>query len=384
MSDARAPRLAEMTTLRIGGRPRAYRALDDERDLIDAVQQTDADGERLLLIGGGSNLLVGDEDYPGTVIRDERSGIRVDHDSTCGGILVTATAGTSWDMLVNYSVEQQWSGLEALSGIPGSVGAAPVQNIGAYGRELAQNLSHIRAYDRHTRQVRSLPRDFLKLGYRDSLLKQSLGREPGEGQPAWQDTGRWIVLEVTLQLQPGRMSAPVRYRELAENLGVKVGERAAASDVRSAVLQLRKSKGMVLDSSDHDTWSAGSFFTNPILDEDQAERLLPDEAPRFPIENRSLVGLATPNKAAPIDPGRVKTSAAWLIHHSGFDRGWSLFPGAPAALSSKHVLAVTNRGGATAADVVDLAKAVHDGVVNQFGISLVPEPVFVGATLGND
>lgn len=378
MTDSATATLADLTTFRVGGRPDRYLSLSDEELIIDAIRHCDEDDIELLVLGGGSNLLVSDDLFPGWVIHDSRSEIRSVDDSMCGGVTLRVTAGTPWDDLVRYTVENDLIGLEALSGIPGSVGAAPVQNIGAYGREVAENLASVRAYDRATGKVQTIPRSNLKLGYRDSIIKQSLKDAAVGGGKIWGPTGRWIVLEVDFQLQQGDLSAPVQYRELAERLGVEIGDRAGTLKVREAVLELRKSKGMVLDPDDHDTWSAGSFFTNPILTSQQAAELLPESAPQFAVEDRSLFTLANPNKPAPKVPGVVKASAAWLINHSGFDKGWSVAPGAPASLSTKHVLALTNRGDARASDIVELARAVHDGVLDRFGIELVPEPVLVG------
>ncbi len=375
------PDLAELTTLRVGGAPRDYLELADESAIVEAVRAADQQGEDILVLGGGSNLVVADEPFPGLVIKDARADTRPVDDSMCGGVTLRVTAGTVWDDLVKYTVDSGLVGLEALSGIPGSVGAAPVQNIGAYGREVAENLAAIRAYDRLTGQINTIPRSTLRLGYRDSILKQSLTNPEAGGGRTWGPTGRWVVLQVDFQLQQGDRSAPIQYRELAKRLGVEIGQRADTTEVREAVLDLRRSKGMVLDPSDHDTWSAGSFFTNPILTDQEAAELLPEDAPRFEVEDRSLFTLANPNKPAPKVPGVVKTSAAWLIDHAGFSKGWSVSPGAPASLSTKHVLALTNRGGASASDIVELAGAVHDGVLEEYGIELVPEPVFVGTSI---
>lgn len=375
------PALAELTTLRVGGSPRAFASFDNESQIVETVREVDSAGESLLVLGGGSNVVVADQGFPGTVLRDTRHDIRVVDDSACGGTTLRVSAGTPWDDLVAYTIDQHLVGLEALSGIPGSAGAAPVQNIGAYGREVAENLATVRAYDRLTGEIRTIPRATLKLGYRDSLLKQSFTDTDAGGGRTWGPTGRWVVLEIDLQLQEGELSAPVRYRELASRLGVDIGERADTRDVRRAVLELRRSKGMVLSPEDHDTWSAGSFFTNPILTEEQAGELLPEDAPRFSVEDRSMVALANPNRPAPKVPGVVKTSAAWLINHAGFEKGWKVTPGAPVSLSTKHVLALTNRGGAATSDIVELARAVHDGVLGRFGIKLVPEPIFVGVEM---
>lgn len=266
-----------------------------------------------------------------------------------------------WDEFVAWSLEEGLSGIEALSGIPGTVGAAPVQNVGAYGHEVSDALVAIRAWDRAEGGVTVIPAGDLGLAYRDSLLKRSLHEGDAQGR-VWGPTGRWVVLDATFRLERSDLSAPVLYRELAARLGVERGERAGARRVRETVLELRASKGMVLDPADHDTWSAGSFFTNPIVSEEEAARL-PEGAPRFPLED-----------------GRVKTSAAWLIDHAGFSTGFALAGARPegASLSTKHVLALTNRGGARASEVVELALAVRAGVEERFGVRLVPEPVAVG------
>ncbi len=391
--------LRQRTTLRTGGVPTLYVEASTESQLIEVVADHDraagllrsgdtqpADSTSdwqavpsasessepgLLVLGGGSNLVVSDAPFDGTVITDSRSDLLVRPHDREGSVLIEATAGVTWDDLVSHTVTQGWSGLEALSGIPGTVGAAPIQNIGAYGREVGDNLVSIRAYDRLTGEVVSLPRRDLALGYRDSVLKRSLHDERPGGGRTWKNTGRWVVLSVLLELDEDGLSAPVRYGELARTIGVEVGERAPGSEVRSAVLELRRSKGMVLDPSDHDTWSAGSFFTNPILSQRYADEVLPFKAPRFPVEDAGRDPLE----------GKVKTSAAWLISQTGFEKGFGLTPGAQARLSSKHVLAITNRGAATSDDVVALARAVRDGVEEHFGIRLEPEPVQVGLTI---
>jgi UDP-N-acetylmuramate dehydrogenase len=252
-----------------------------------------------------------------------------------------------------------------------------VQNVGAYGQEVAETLSSVRVYDRLERRTRMLAVGELGLGYRTSLLKRSLVDPGPGGGRTWGPTGRYVVLEVSFQLRLATLSAPVRYAELARTLGVTTGRRVPAAEVREAVLGLRRGKGMVLDAADHDTWSAGSFFTNPVLSTAEAEELLPADAPRFPVTDHTAV--AQIGAAAPEVKGLVKTSAAWLISHAGFGKGFGA-PG-PASLSTKHVLALTNRGGATAADLLALARTVRDGVRTRFGVDLVPEPVLVGATL---
>ncbi|HEX6887643.1 MAG TPA: UDP-N-acetylmuramate dehydrogenase, partial [Candidatus Nanopelagicales bacterium] len=302
----------------------------------------------VLLVGGGSNLLVADEGFPGVAVTVRTTGVHVTRAGD-DAVLVEVAAGEPWDPLVERTLAEGCSGLEALSGIPGSVGATPIQNVGAYGAEVSQVLHGLTVLDRRTGHVGALTPAGAGLGYRTSALK----REPG----------RWVVLAVTYRLARDARSAPVRYAELAGCLGIGTGERAPAREVREAVLALRRGKGMVLDATDHDTWSAGSFFTNPVLPPEQAARL-PESAPRFPQPD-----------------GSVKTSAAWLISTTGFSRGYALAPGAPASLSTKHVLALTNRGGATAADLLDLARAVRAGVQAHFAITLEPEPVLVGCAL---
>ncbi|HIZ34198.1 MAG TPA: UDP-N-acetylmuramate dehydrogenase [Candidatus Ruania gallistercoris] len=351
--------LAQLTTLRVGGPVRSLVAATSEEELIATIAAADAEGVPLLVLGGGSNVLAADTAFDGVVVRDARRGITVESADSCGGAAIRVPAGQVWDDVVLRAVAEGWRGIEALAGIPGSTGATPVQNVGAYGQEVAEVISSVRTWDRATGRVRTLARAELGFGYRTSVLKESF-EDDGTGT-AWRPTPRHVVLDVGFQLVLADTSAPVRYPELARALDVEVGERAPSAEVREAVLALRGGKGMVLDPADHDTWSAGSFFTNPVLPAAQAD-LLPAEAPRFEA-----------------GPGQVKTSAAWLIAHSGFRKGHGM-PGA-AALSTKHVLALTNRGGASAEQLLDLAREVRDGVHARFGIRLVPEPVLVGLQL---
>lgn len=362
-----APTLAELTTLRVGGPIGEYLATADRSALIEAIRRADEAGTPLLVIGGGSNLLACDEGFPGLVVKDLRAEVRVEEARECGAApeerMVTATAGTPWDVFVRLALAEGLSGLEALSGIPGTVGAAPVQNVGAYGHEVADTLHGVRVWDRAQMRERTLSAEELALGYRESIIKRSIHTGDGSGR-TWGPTGRWVVLEASFLLAASPLSAPVLYRELADRLGVEQGGRADARSVRDAVLELRRSKGMVLDPEDHDSWSAGSFFTNPLLSP-RAAKLLPEDAPRFASGD-----------------GRIKTSAAWLIDHAGFQKGYAL-PGAReegAALSGKHVLALTNRGRARASEVVELALAIRSGVEERFGVRLVPEPVAIGIT----
>ena len=349
--------LSSLTTSQVGGPAARYEEARTEAEIIDAVRTADAAGEPLLIIAGGSNLVVSDDGYPGTVLKIASEGLSTDTADTCGGACLTVQAGHVWDDVVDYAVRHAFSGLEALSGIPGSTGATPVQNVGAYGADVSQTLSQVRTWDRHAGAVRTFVPAELDFGYRDSLLK----RTTVEGSP------RYVVLSVTFQLPLGRMSAPVRYAELARALGVEQGERASALDVRREVLRLRASKGMVLDSADRDTFSTGSFFTNPVLSEADAAAL-PEGAPRYPAGD-----------------GRVKTSAAWLIERAGFPKGYGLaadsVTGGRASLSTKHTLALTNRGDASAKDLLALAREVRDGVRREFGIELHNEPLLIGMEL---
>ncbi len=337
--------LADLTTLRLGGPAKAVLEPATEAELIEAVRIADEAADPLLLVAGGSNLVVADEGFDGTVVRVLTRGITVDADA-CSGAMVTIAAGEPWDGVVSRAIDEGWVGVEALSGIPGSAGATPIQNVGAYGQEVSQTIASVRAYDRFDRTVRTFAAADCGFTYRSSRFK----REPQ----------RYLVLSVSFQLALGDLGAPIAYAELARALGVEIGQRAPAADVRDAVLELRRSKGMVLDAADHDTWSAGSFFTNPILSAADAASL-PEGAPQF----------AQPD-------GTVKTSAAWLIDHAGFGKGYGA---GSVTLSTKHALALTNRGGATTADLLALAREIRDGVRDTYGITLVNEPVLVGCDL---
>lgn len=353
------PRLAEFTTLRLGGPARAVRRCPDTSSLIEAVVGADRAGEPILLIGGGSNLVIGDDGFDGTAVLIEGAGIEFGTDLHDGepAPYVEAEAGTDWDALVATTVEQGHGGLECLSGIPGAAGTTPVQNVGAYGVEVADMLRSVRLLDRASGEVTEVSPEWLQLAYRTSRLK---GRDDH------------VVLSVSFWLNPDTRSAPIRYRELARELGVAEGERTDAAAARERVLALRRGKGMVLDADDHDTWSAGSFFTNPIVGEADLPGVLSRIAAR--------VGDDTAVPQFPAEGG-VKLSAGWLIERAGFTRG---YPGedAPARLSTKHTLALTNRGAATTADLLALATTVRDGVREAFGVTLHPEPVFVGCALG--
>ena len=334
--------LADHTTLRIGGPADKFLEVGTEDDLITAVRDADAAGEPVLLLSGGSNVVIGDDGFRGTVIKVATSGIRIDADM-CSGAMVHIAAGEDWDGVVQRTIAEEWSGLESMSGIPGLTGSTPVQNVGAYGHEVAETIASVRVWDRTDNQVRTMFAADCGFSYRNSRFKA--------------DPSRYVVLEVAFQLKLGDLSAPVGYAELARVLDVEPGSRAPMTDVREAVLGLRRGKGMVLDPVDHDTWSAGSFFTNPILDT-PAE--VPAGAPQWPQAD-----------------GRVKTSAAWLIEHAGVSKGFTI---GNAGVSTKHTLALTNRGQATAKELLTLATHVRTQVRQSFDITLVNEPVLVNCT----
>ena len=354
--------LSELTTLRVGGPLGSYVEATSQEEMIQTIRQADDAGHPLLVIGGGSNLVVSDAGFPGTVLRDGRQNITVHSTAPGQTAYFSVSAGTTWDDLVCEAIANHWSGFEALSGIPGTVGAAPVQNIGAYGIEVGQLLESVTAWDRAAGEIVTLSTADLDLAYRDSNLKRSLSDVQIGGGRTWGPTGRWVVLEVSFRVPQDELSAPVRYAQLANALGVEIGERVSAVELRAAVLELRRSKGMVLNPNDRDTASAGSFFTNPILTAADAAKL-PVEAPKFPVGESGEY---------------VKSSAAWLIDHAGFRRGWAVREGAPASLSTKHVLALTNRGSAQAADIRELSDAVVAGVRERYGVMLVPEPLHIG------
>ncbi len=337
--------LAAHTTLRLGGPASTFVRASTTEDLVAAVSAADLAGDAVLVLAGGSNLVVSDDGFAGTVVHVATSGVSVESD-LCGGAMVTVQAGEVWDDVVARAVQEGWVGVEALSGIPGSVGATPIQNVGAYGQEVAETIASVRTWDRSERSFQTFAAADCGFGYRSSRFKEH--------------PGRYLVVSVTLQLRLGDLGAPVQYAELARVLDVAPGERAPSADVRRAVLGLRAAKGMVLDPADHDTWSAGSFFTNPFVSAAQAATL-PDDAPRW----------GQPD-------GSVKTSAAWLIEQAGFGKGYGE---GPAGLSTKHTLALTNRGQATTDDLLALAREIRDGVEARFGIRLVNEPVLVGCSL---
>ncbi|WP_080793250.1 UDP-N-acetylmuramate dehydrogenase [Corynebacterium pacaense] len=344
---------AGLTTLHVGGKPLLALRCSTRTAVVEAVRLLDAHTCPLLIVGGGSNLVVADGDIPVVAVVIEADDVSL---NLASGV-VTAEAGAEWDDVVSLAVAAGMGGIECLSGIPGSAGATPVQNVGAYGTEVSDVLLRVELLDRASGEVSWEPAASLDLAYRYSNLKF---------------TERAVVLAVELQLSTDGMSAPLRFGELARRLAVSEGEDAAGEVrrpcglVRETVLELRRAKGMVVEAADHDTWSAGSFFTNPVVPTSHAD------------EVEAVAGSPMPRYGA--GEGREKLSAAWLIERAGFARG---FPGggAPAALSSKHTLALTNRGEATATDVVELARRIRDGVFARFGVRLVPEPVWVGVAL---
>ena len=369
--------LADLTTLRLGGPADRIVGTEAADDLVTVVREADAVGEPVLVLGGGSNLVVPDEGFPGVVVRDLRRGITVEDDAgACGGVSIRVPAGTPWEDVVDRAVAEGWVGVEALTGIPGSTGATPVQNVGAYGQEVSGVISTVRVWDRQRARIRTFALVDLEFGYRTSVLKRSL-REATGAASSFAPTPRYVVLDVGFQLRLGTLSTPIAYPELAARLGVSVGERAPLAEVRAAVLALRRSKGMVLDAADHDTWSAGSFFTNPVLPVADAGRL-PDDAQRYAVRSWRPESTSSASLGA-VDESLVKTSAAWLIEHAGFTKGYGL-PG-PVGLSTKHVLALTNRGQGTTMALLALARTVRDGVRERFGVELEAEPVLVGARL---
>ena len=335
--------LASLTTLRVGPVARRVITCVTTEQIVTALRTLDSCDSAVLVLGGGSNVVIADTLTDLTVVRLASSAV------TVAAGLLRAEAGADWDNVVHTSVKANLGGLECLSGIPGSAGATPVQNVGAYGVEVADSMTRVRLLDRSTGEVRWIDAAELAFGYRHSVLKNSSNE---------------IVLEVEFDLYVTGRSAPLRYGELAAALGVPVGERTDPGRVRQTVLALRSAKGMVLDAADHDTWSVGSFFTNPVVSSEQFETL--QTATEGPV----------PHYPA---PEGVKLAAGWLVEQAGFGKGFPDY--GPCRLSTRHALALTNRGEATTADVLALARVVRDGVHAAFGVTLVPEPVLVGCAL---
>ncbi|MDX6225839.1 MAG: UDP-N-acetylmuramate dehydrogenase [Frankiales bacterium] len=331
--------LSELTTLQLGGPAGELVEASTEQQLLEAL----ATDLPLLVVGGGSNLVVGDDGFDGRVVLVRTRGIEVLDTSDCAGVTIRVAAGEPWVDVVTRAVTEGWSGIECLAGIPGSTGATPIQNVGAYGQEVASTVAAVRTVERATGRISTFANADCGFGYRTSRFKAH--------------ADEYVVLSVDFQLALSPHSEPIRYDELAARLSVGIGDRAPLADVASAVLALRRGKGMVLDPADPDTRSAGSFFTNPVL----AAEDVPAEAPAWPQPD-----------------GTVKTSAAWLIEQAGFGRGWG--EGA-AGISTKHTLALVNRGGATTAELLDCARAIRAGVFGKFGVLLTPEPTLVNCSL---
>jgi UDP-N-acetylmuramate dehydrogenase len=347
-------RLADGTTIGLGGPARYFVRAGTDDELIKAVRTADASGDPVLILGGGSNLVVADAGFPGTVVQVATRGF------SRGGEpgMVTVAAGEDWDAVVARSVAEGLAGLECLSGIPGRAGATPIQNVGAYGQEVAQTITCVRVLDRATGDVLEIPAGQCGFGYRTSRFKAA-------------DAGRFVVLSVTFRLAVQTLSMPVRYAELATALGVRAGDQVDSTEARSAVIGLRQRKGMVIDPADPDTRSVGSFFVNPVL----------DEAALAVLEKAARVRCGEDTRVPRFDGGngQVKVPAAWLIERAGFGKGYSLAAGA--RISSKHTLALVSTGSASTAALIALAAHIRDGVYDAFGVALSPEPVLVGVTL---
>jgi UDP-N-acetylmuramate dehydrogenase len=364
-----APSLAELTTMRVGGPAHTLLEPRTTDDLVEQALAVWGSGEEWFVLGGGSNLVVADEGFDGTVIRVLTRGVEQVSERD-GRVRLRVQAGEPWESLVAYTVDNGLSGIEALSGIPGSCGAAPVQNIGAYGQEIGASIVSIEFLDYLSGELQTIAAADLGFDYRTSALKR--GRQ-----------GIVLSIEFELQRSVDGLGAPVAYAQLASSLGVALGDRVALRAVRDTVLALRASKGMVLDPSDPDSVSCGSFFTNPIVGENFA-RTLPEQAPRW-ANSPEPTAVAVPLGEEPAPPPvqtdfRVKLSAAWLIEKAGIGRGFSL-PGSRAAISSKHTLAIVNTGGATAAEIAELGRYVQTRVFSEFGVRMLPEPVLVGVSL---
>ena len=335
--------LNQYTSLRVGGPAKIFISVATEDEIIAAIEA--AGDAPILILGGGSNVLISDQGFDGTVIHIANNQAQSEVDA-CSGATLTIGAGENWDEFVAATIARGFAGLETLSGIPGTVGAAPIQNIGAYGHEVSEFITRVRTYDRVAKAVKTFTNSECEFEYRNSIFKRT--------------PGRYIVLSVQFQIRRGEISTPITYAELAQKLGIEVGQKAPVVDVRDAVLELRGAKGMLLDADDHDSWSAGSFFTNPIITAEVASSL-PAGAPQWPLGD-----------------GRVNTSAAWLIENSGSAKGRAL---GGARVSSKHVLALTNSGSATAEEIAQLAREVRASVLEKFGITLEPEVNLIGITL---
>ncbi|MDC7804664.1 UDP-N-acetylmuramate dehydrogenase [Sphingomonas sp. BLCC-B65] len=370
--------LADLTTLRVGGTPLRMVEARTRDELVSALREAWSQGETWLVLGGGSNLLAGDEPFDGTVVLMRTSGIERVEGAREGHVRLRVEAGHNWDDLVGYTVAAGLAGIEAMSGIPGSAGAAPIQNVGAYGQEIVETLVEVELLDEATGEVETVSAAALELGFRTSVLKQHYGRGA-------QRAG--VIVSITLELQEvGDGEVPVRGAQLRQALRLAPDAAVSLRWIRETVLATRAAKGMVLDDADPDTHSAGSFFQNAIVSASFA-RTLPPECPRWPmaveIEPVTVIPLAAFDGVVPppvsVQPD-VKVSAAWLIEHAGLGKGFRL-PRSRAGLSTKHALALTNRGGATAGEIAELARYIQHRVQSEFGLLLQPEPVLVGVEL---
>ena len=344
--DERVP-LAPHTTMGLGGPARWFVHARYDADVRAAWAWARDRGVALHVLGGGSNLVIDDAGVDGLVLHIDTRGI--DWRETADGVEVTVAAGEPWDDLVRCAVAREWAGIECLSGIPGRVGATPIQNVGAYGQEVADTIAVVHALDRVTGETVSLPRADCAFAYRDSRFKS--------GEP-----NRWIVMGVTYRLAPG--GAPtVRYDELSKHLAARGHRPARLADVRESVIAIRRAKSMVIDADDPNRRSCGSFFTNPVVDAAHADKV---------AVRAGVTGM--PRWTQP--DGRVKLSAAWLIERAGFRKGQS---DGPVGLSTRHTLAIVCHEGACAADVAAFARTIRDTVAARFDVRLVPEPVLWGA-----
>jgi UDP-N-acetylmuramate dehydrogenase len=370
--------LSRLTTLRTGAAPARMYDAHTEAELVDALRRVWDDGDDWFVLGGGSNLLVGDEPFDGSVVRILTEGIEPVGGAREGYTRLRVQSGHTWDDLVAYAVAQGLAGITALSGIPGTAGAAPVQNVGAYGQEIVQSLVEVELLDQDTGEVSTVPASELELGFRTSVLKHHYGSAARR---------RAVIVSLTLELaQWGDAAAPVAGEQLRTALGVGPDDTVTLAWVRERILAIRAGKGMVLDDTDPDTYSAGSFFQNAVVSASFA-RTLPAECPRWPVAPdpapdrviplEDYAGLV-PVESAP-EPD-VKVSSAWLIEHSGFGKGFRL-PRSRAGLSTKHALALTNRGGATAGELAELARYIRIRVNAEYGLELQPEPVLIGVEL---
>jgi UDP-N-acetylmuramate dehydrogenase len=332
--------LSKYTSLRVGGPATKIVQVSTEAQIIAAIEE--AGDTPILIMGGGTNVLIADKGFDGTVIRISNNSVQSEVDA-CSGATLTIGAGEDWDVFVQTTINRGFAGLETLSGIPGTVGAAPIQNIGAYGHEVSEFITRVRTYDRELKEIYTFTNSQCEFTYRNSYFKAH--------------PGRYVVLDVQFQLRIGEYSDPITYIELSKKLGIEPGDKAPVAATRTAVLELRASKGMLLSPDDHDSWSAGSFFTNPIISQQAADGL-PDAAPKWPLND-----------------GRVKISAAWLIENAGMHKGDEV---GGARISTKHVLALTNSGDATAADIAELAKRARNQVKEVFGITLEAEVNLIG------